>query len=258
MKKIYVLMSSVIAILLSGCGAITPELMKNHIHPTEPSDVTNAPVVFFFQGSGGTNTRAYDWSSWFDQYGVASVIIDNAKVRSSNKLYGVEYASDLSVALEALKSYEDIDLLNLNKYAVMGFSRGGTMAMKSNYALKEGQAKPDLVFALYPGDSKGCPNSYGDKTDVHIFYGELDDWGTYKGIRSSCKSTASFDDKVSFYLLKNAHHGYDEIGYYSRKQKWTCCGGKTFTNEANPEALEETKRIILKAIKSKWGVKKNY
>jgi len=253
MRQIYVLFSFVLAILFAGCagGSIKPEVMAKHMRVLTPKiDNQKVPVVFFFQGSGGTNNSANRWSTFFFKHGVASIMIDNAKVRGYKKLYGANYEADLSSALAVL-SMDPNNNLDLTRYAVMGFSRGGTMAMKSDYFLKEGQPKPDLIFALYPGDTKGCPNSHGDKTDVHIFYGELDDWGGYKGIRNTCKGTASYDDKVSFHLLKDAHHSYDGRDY----EKWTCCGGRTFTSEPNYEALYETKKIIKEAMVMKWNVK---
>lgn len=250
MKKLYLLASLMIILLFSACSGIKPEVMKNYLQVQTPTDLkTKTPVVFFFQGSGGSNVRAYKWRKWFKEQGVATVVIDNAGVRNLNRLYGVNYGSDLASALDALKTNKNLDL---NKYAVMGFSRGGTAALESNSFLKEEQSKPDFVFALYPGDTNGCPNSHEDKTLVHIFYGDLDDWGTYKGIRNTCKSTASWYDNATFHLLKDAHHGYD--GDYDNT--WTCCSGKSFRTISSEDALQETKSIILEALNKKWKIKK--
>jgi len=236
--------------ILSGCNGIKPEIMKKNISINIPNDeIKKHPVILFFQGSGGNNSRANKWASWFEQYGIASVIIDNAGVRGLNKLYGVNYGSDLAPTLSALKDNLELDL---SRYAVMGFSRGGTAALESASSLEKNQTSPDFVFSLYPGDSKGCPNSHNDTTKVHVFYGDLDDWGKYKNIIGSCKSMASGNDNTTFHLLKNAHHGYDgdwDGGF-------NCCSGNYFQIEANEEALINTQKIILKAIQRKWNIKK--
>ena len=141
--------------------------------------------------------------------------------------------------------------LNLSQYAVMGFSRGGTAALESGTYLNKNIPKPDFIFALYPGDKSECPNSHEKGTEVFVFYGELDDWGTYQGNRDACRNMASWKDNASFYMLDNAHHGYDG----SWKGTWNCCG-ETFTSAPNKKAVEKTQQIILEAIQNKWNLKK--
>ncbi len=249
MKKFFKYLFSVliIGLILTGCSKVSPEVMKESIYTVTPDEKKKSPVVFFFQGSGGSNGRAYDWSSWFEKHGVASVIIDNARVRNMKRLYGINYGSDLSVALDVVKDNPELDL---SRYALMGFSRGGTAALEAANFLTKEQPEADLVFSLYPGDSKGCPNSHDEDTNVMVFYGELDDWGSYKGIRNTCKSMTTWSDSSSFHLLKDAHHGYD--GSWSGK--WSCCGGRTFTSEPNTKATEETRKLILAAMKKKWNL----
>lgn len=248
-KMLHVLIVMMVVAFITGCATIKPEIMKKHLEIEKPKNaVGKTPVIFYFQGSGGWNGKAYDWAQWFKKYGVSAVMIGNAQVRKIRRLNGVDYASDLSVALEVVK---DDTSLDLSRYAVMGFSRGGTSAMKSNNFLTEEQPKPDFVFALYPADTRGCPSSYDvkDGTLVHIFYGDLDDWGNYRGIRSSCEATASWNDNVSFHLLKGVEHGYDGDAYDEHKSN-----GITFISLPNKDAVNETKKVILKAIKEKWGL----
>jgi len=250
MKIVNYSITLLIIFVLSGCNGIKPEIMKNHLTVKIPNDNQEKhPVVFFFQSSGGSNTLAHKWAEWFEQYGIVSVLIDNAGVRNLDKLYGVnDTGNDLSPAFEVLKNNPKLDL---NHYAVMGFSIGGTASLHSASSLSSKQTKPDFVFSFYPGNSKGCPNSHDEKTRVHVFYGELDDWGTYKNIRNSCKSMTDWNDNATFHLLKNAHHGYD--GDWSGN--FDCCGN-TFAIEPNEKALDKTKEIILKAMKEKWNIKK--
>lgn len=203
------------------------------------------PVVFFFQGSGGNNSRANAWSRWFAQYGVASVLINNAGVRGYDALFGVDYGGDLAPAIEVLgKTTNNLDLTH---YAVMGFSRGGTAALESGDYLRPDVSIPDFVFSLYPGDEQGCPNTHSENTEINIFYGGLDEWGAYEGIRDTCASMTEQYDNAEFYLLSNAHHGYDGTG----SGTFNCCGS-VFRYEPNDAALSRTQEIILQKMRSKW------
>lgn len=258
---------SIAAVLafVSGCQTIPPEKVAENLSVSTPEggywrpssgpykgNVSKpVPVVFFLQGSGGGNSRSYSWASWFKQHGVGSVIISSDKMRDRKNLYGVPntaHGADVEAAMDIIKQHPGIDL---SRYAIMGFSRGGTASLTATKDLKEGRPLPDFVFSLYPGYNSSCPNYTKAKTDAHVFYGELDDWGTYQGIRNSCKSMASQRENTTFHLLKDAHHGYDgEWG-----GKWKCCRGRTFTSESNPEAKLKTQGIILNAMKKKWAIK---
>lgn len=167
-------------------------------------------------------------------------MINSAAVRGLDSLSGKEYSRDIIPTLNILKEHPEIDL---TRYALMGFSRGGTAALKAGYHIKD-SPKPDFVFSLYPGDSSGCPNSHTDKTQVHVFYGDLDTWGNRKGIRNSCERMTRHHDNTEFHLFKGAHHGYD--GFTSGTYN------KHIYKQPSPSAVKEIKEIILKSITEKW------
>ena len=236
-----------ISLLLTGCMTIKPEKMQDHLTIISADDNNKTPVVFFFQASSGNNRLSAKWTLWFAEHGVSAVWIDSASVRGLDNLFGKNYGGDLSPALKVAAKNSSLDL---TRYALMGFSRGGTAALRSASFLAEDQPRPELIFSLYPADHGRCPNSYDDQTKVHVFYGELDDWGTYQGNRNSCETMAEKYANASYYPLENAHHAYDG----NSNEKWKCCGGKIFTSESNAEALAETKRIILAAMQKEWGI----
>lgn len=250
-KFIWYILLTPLMLLCIGCNGIEPKIMKNNISIIHASSGTHKkkPFVVFFQGTGGTNHRARKWAQWFKRYGVSSVIIDNAGARN---LHNLKHINDTHLDLSpTLKVIQNDSKLDLNHYAVMGFSRGGTASLKSASSLNGGQAKPDFVFALYPGIPKGCPNSHSAGTEVHIFYGDKDEWGAYKNVRKKCIAMAKSYRNTTFHLLKNAHHGYD--GNWNGK--WNCCN-KSFLSKPNQVSLSETKRIILGAMQRKWFTKK--
>lgn len=236
---------------LSGCVATTPEKMGRFVEVVVPDNVSKTdarvPFVVMLQGTGGGNIRSELWSGWFNQQGIATVIIDSARARGRNDLDGVashSLAKDVSVAIDLIKNHPKI---NPQQYAVMGFSRGGTAALEVGAALEAGQPRPQFVFALYPGLNGGCPNTLGTDTQVHVFYGELDDWGAFNGTRDGCKKMAMSSNNAHFHLLAGAHHGFDDLS----SAKWSCCGGY-FTSKPNHSATTEAKRIILAAINVAW------
>jgi len=250
MKKISLLIT-IGMIMIGGCASISPDKMKDNLKYYSVEDKETKPVVFILPGSGGGHGgRSYSWARWFSSLGIASVMIDSAKVRGRRQLFGINYGGDLSPALEVVSENSNIDSKH---YAVIGFSRGGTAALESASYLKESQPKPDFIFSLYPGDKGLCPNSHEEPTKVLVFYGEKDSWGTYQGNRNACKRMANWHDNTTFYLLKNAKHGYD--GTWNGK--WNCCGGRTFENAHNKKALEKTRALIFEVISKKWKIEKN-
>ncbi len=208
---------------------------------------TRLPVVLFLQGTGGGNINGELWTGWFNSLGVATVLIDNAKARGRNELWDVPSyteSRDITAALEILK---DDARLDLNRYAIMGFSKGGTAAMESGDYLKTGQPRPQFVFSLYPGNNGQCPNPYSEPVKVMVFYGDQDDWGTFQGNRDACKRMAQSRPNTSFHLLAGAHHGYDGMVNVN----WSCCG-QAFVAKSSAKATEETRQIILEAIRPTW------
>ncbi len=253
MSEIYRWLSTIfVGFILVACTPVNNEpLSKNSsnehfiVKPVSIEGNNKSPVVFFLQSSAGSNINSQKWARWFANHGIASVFIDSAKIRNRQNLFGVNYGRDLSLALDAVKGNPHIDL---TRYAVMGFSRGGTGALQSRKFLKPDHNKPDFIFSLYPGDQGKCPNSYIENTRVFVFYGALDNWGTYQNTREACNRMANRFENTSFVSLANAHHGYDA----DWTGTWKCCGGNTFSNRPNTAALEETRSIILKAIEKKW------
>ncbi len=239
---------------LSGCLTMSPDTLSKHVEVVVPEQAAKTterlPVVIMLQGTGGGNIRPELWTGWFNSIGIATVIIDNARARGRSTLDGVPaytQAQDVSVALDIIKNHPRVDL---TRYAVMGFSRGGTAALEVGSVLKSEQPKPQFIFALYPGLNGGCPNSHSADTKVLVFYGALDDWGSFMNTRDGCRRMTETNSNASFHLLHNAHHGYDDTS----SVQWSCCGSN-FTSKPNKAATDETRQIILDAIQGAWRIR---
>jgi dienelactone hydrolase len=194
---------------------ITSEMVQKNLYVVIPEGDGKFPVVIYYQGTGAHNRRAEKWAEWFKTMGIASAIVDNARIRNrTENPDGSMYTEDAAIAWDLLKDNPKIDT---NRFALMGFSRGGQQALEAGPLFKGKRTPPSLVFALYPGGwgIDRCVNTHKKPTEVHIFYGDLDDAGRYDGYNSACRSLAKWSKNVKFHELKGATHCYDDIYSYT-------------------------------------------
>lgn len=231
---------------------ITPEMVQvvqKNLTVVIPEGAGKFPVVIFYQGTGGGNRRAEKWASWLRTIGVASAIVDNAGIRNrTTNPSGSMYVEDAAIAWDLLRAHPRIDT---NRFALMGFSRGGQQALEAGPYFAAERAAPTFVFALYPGGwgPDTCRSTHRGPTRVHIFFGDLDDVARYEGYSLACLRLAGGRDPVEFHELKGATHGYDDLHSYT----FECCGRRTVRVEPNPDALERTRKIIGTAMRAGWG-----
>jgi dienelactone hydrolase len=109
-----------------------------------------------------------------------------------------------------------------------------------------------MSAANYASDCKPALEFAKDETEVHVFYGELDGWGTYDGNRNACARMASREDNATFHLLKDAHHGFDGLW----KGTWIS-EGQSFISAPNQAATQYAKDVVLKAVSKKWNLPTN-
>lgn len=250
-SSVFVIVS--LLFLVSACITlkITPEMMQKNLSVVIPEGVGKFPIVIYYQGTGGHNRRAEEWARWFKTMGVASAIVDNAGMRNRTRNpSGSMYTEDAAVAWDLLKTNPKIDT---SRFALMGFSRGGGMALMAGRHFRDERPVPSFVFALYPGGwgfRDECRNSHRKPTEVHIFFGDRDDVSFYDGYGGACRRMARRQDNMEFHELKGATHAYDDIYSYA----FECCGGRTVRVEPNHEAVERTRAIIEKAIRTGWNL----
>lgn len=234
--------------VLSACQTITADNVKRYVTVVEPVGAATgkpAPVVVFLQGTSGGNNRAGFWAKAFSEAGIASAIIDNAGLRNRSNLAGVsarDVAQDYVAALRLLQNDPRVDI---KRHAVMGFSSGGTAAMVSGGVLEPGQPTPRAVIAFYPGVKGDCNENHVSSSAVHVFYGDLDEWGTYGGTRDACRHAMEGKPGRTFHAVKGAHHGFDDAVTVT----WSA-DGRTFRSESNPQARAEVERTLVPLLKA--------
>ena len=243
---------TVVALGVGACALVTTqvttEMVQAHLQVVTPDGNGPFPVVIYYQGTGGHNRRAHNWAQWFKSLGVASAIVDNARMRGRRENpSGSMYPEDAALAWDILTANPRIDP---RRFALMGFSRGGQQALEAAPLFRGKRAAPDFVFALYPGGwgPDRCYSSHPKTTAVHVFFGDRDDVERWEGYSSACRSLAYVARNVEFHELKGATHAYDDDYAFT----FYCCRGRPVQVEPSRNAVEQTRAIIEKVIRTRW------
>jgi dienelactone hydrolase len=235
---------TLIFICLTGC-ALTPEQRLDRniqtVYAPNSDRVSKTPFVILMQGSGGDLGLSQRWGSWLADLGVSYVMVDSAGLRGIPNLFNVlSYDEDIEIALKRVMNDPKLDI---TRYALMGFSKGGTAVLQAPRFIEK-LPQPKHVFAFYPWHSGMCFHEYKVEVDIKIFYGQLDELANLQGTLRACEELAKKDKRVTYFSFPNAHHRYDDIHEFYRG----------FRMSPNPAALEETRKIIKETLTKSWGL----
>ena len=170
-------------------------------------------------GSGGIGSNVGMWVGDFNEMGISTLVIDGFTGRgitatSTNQaqLGRLNFILDIYRALEILAKHPQVDV---NRIALMGFSRGGQAVIYAS--LKRFHSmwnKSGVDFAAYLPFYPDCMTTYVDDTNIssspiRIFGGTIDDYNPIskcKAYVDRLKLTAR-DVEVTEY--PNAPHAFD-------------------------------------------------
>lgn len=144
------------------------------------------PLVVFVAGSGGFAPNTDVWGRAFERMGISTFIMDSFAARGivstvyDQSLFGrLNGILDLYRSLSVLAAHPRVDP---SRIAVMGFSRGGHVALYASMKRFQrmwnvGGIEPAAYIALYPS----CFINYVSDSDVsdhpiRIFHGTSDDY----------------------------------------------------------------------------------
>jgi dienelactone hydrolase len=177
------------------------------------------PAVILVHGSGGVGANVDRWSRELNGMGLATFVIDSFTARgiqstSANQalLGRMNMILDAYRALGLLAAHPRIDPA---KIVLMGFSRGGTVALYASLKRFERMYGPEgAAFAAYIPFYAPCYTTYIGDEDVsdkpiRLFHGAADDYVPVAPCRAYVERLRKAGKDVTLTEYPDAHHAFD-------------------------------------------------
>jgi dienelactone hydrolase len=188
-----------------------------------PKGTTKVPAMVVHHGSGGVAERERTYAREIVKLGVAALVLDSFKgrgvantVQDQSAVTNNEMLDDAFAALKTLANHPRIDG---KRVGIVGFSKGGTVALLAAHEKRASRALPaDLRFALHVPFYPSCstqhykPKSTG--APIYLLLGGAD---TYVGV-VPCQEYAAVlkaeGARVTVTVYPGAPHGFDSGNAY--------------------------------------------
>ena len=192
--------------------------------PASQSPTARVPAVVLVHGSGGVYPEQGSyWAKLLNEQGWAVMVIDVFSprgVKSTAEDQGqVPFAADTADAFAALGLLASHPRIDPKRIAVMGFSRGGTTALRSAVQkIIQGSAPSGLRFAAHIGAySGGCsgslsvtprPGAFG-ASPILLVHGDADDYTYLSDCQSYAARIAAAGTPTEVVAIPGARHKFD-------------------------------------------------
>jgi dienelactone hydrolase len=240
-----------------------------------PPGTGKVPAMIIHHGSGGVSAeREGRYAREMVRLGVAALVVDSFKgrgiastVENQAAVSSTEMLGDAFAALKALGSHARIDS---RRVGIVGFSKGGTVALLAAHEARAERALPaGLRFALHVPFYPSCvtqhykPKSTG--APIHLLLGGAD---TYAGVAPCQDYAAALKAEgapIEVTVYPGAPHGFDGGRAYSlpKGENWSrcvfveqadgfwkeCVSGLT-TNDPKGRPIEDTYRKAVAACRT--------
>lgn len=199
--------------------AATPITLAGALHlPLQGEE--KLPAVVVLHGSGGISDHITDWVKELNDLGVATFLVDSFTGRGlTNTLKDQSQLGRLVMIVDAYRALDllaDHPLIDANRIALMGFSRGGQAALyaASNRFRRLHGPSEDRVFAAHVAFYPLCTTTYRNELDVadrpiRIFHGSADDFSPMAECRDYATRLAAAGNDVTFTAFPGAAHVFD-------------------------------------------------
>jgi dienelactone hydrolase len=188
-----------------------------------PTGAAKVPAIVVHHGSGGVAEREGTYAREMVKLGVAALVLDSFKgrgvadtVQDQSAVTNDEMLDDAFGALKALAGHPRIDG---QRIGIVGFSKGGTVALLAAHERRAARALPAaLRFALHVPFYPSCstqhyrPKSTG--APIYLLLGGAD---TYVGVAPCQEYAASLKAegaRLEVTVYPGAPHGFDSGSAY--------------------------------------------
>jgi dienelactone hydrolase len=186
---------------------------------TLPPGTDKVPAMVIAHGSGGILAGREDaWAARLNGLGIATFVVDSfaprglsSTARDQSRLSTMANLADALAALKLLATHPRIDPARIG---VMGFSRGGQVALYSSLEpLRRGVMDSDLSFAahvaLYPSCSIPYRAQQVSRAPILMLLGGADDYTPAAACRDYAAWFAAKGVPVQVVTYDGAHHDFD-------------------------------------------------
>ena len=185
------------------------------------------PAVVLVHSSGGITPQVDPWARELNEIGIAVFILDSFTGRGVGE--GIVPESRVSFFTMLVDAYRALELLSNHsqidpsRIAIMGFSRGGRVAMYASLKRFQRMHGPAGVeFAAYLPFYPACWTTYIEDEQVserpiRIFHGTADNWTPIEPCRKYVERLRKRGKDVQLIEYPGAYHAFDAPGDFIRQ-----------------------------------------
>jgi dienelactone hydrolase len=218
-----------------------------------PAATGRVPAMIIQHGSGGVAAaREGRYAREMVKLGVAALVMDSFKgrgivstVADQSAVSSQDMAEDAFAALKRLASHPRIAS---DRIGILGFSKGGTVALLTALERRANRALPDgLRFALHVSLYPGCGSQYfrpkSTGAPIYLLLGGAD---TYVGVGPCQEYAAALKAEgaaIDVTVYPGARHGFDGERSYAvaNGENWSRC---VFVEQPDGSWTERTSGVV--------------